>query len=508
MTDSPLCQRVQETRRPPGCPPRSAVLLRSMLEHPTTANDPHDTMEAVRAFHATHLVWAYGNKRDFIERLHALGIQYQGALSHASYAGDCSDADWPLPVAAIDLAGRYVTPHWMRTWKGPPWWGCVNNPRHRAGHLRAAVEAVEAGADFLQRDEPEGNYISVRWGACFCEFCVCGFRRYLADNLAAREREDLRLGPLDSFDYAAYLRSRGAPAGDALWETCADPLKKRFTQFQFDATLAFHRWWRAELNRRVGRYVPVACNNGTRRWTAIEQQFDFLNGELSYEDARPAHLYEAMRRAAAWGKFQVVTMPQKSDRDGMAEWERLTRRSAATAYAAGGIGRVPWDTFMPGDAPRFFGAPARYADLFGFVRACAPYLDGYEDAYAAATDITDPRWRDTPPPATVSSDGHGVALFVRAHPSSPGAPVVAHLVDWRDEPRPFDVTVAFATCTGGRPGRVQLLTPALYDPAAHKNAWETRDYRDLARVSELGSGPRLRVPPLTPWGLLVIHGTH
>lgn len=501
-----LCQRVKPVELPPGAPDRSSVLLRSIVEHPRNEHDPHDTTRAIRQFHATHLIWVYGNDRDFIKRVHELGLNYQGALAHASYAGERDEDDWKRQVAALNLDGDYVTAPWMRTWKPRRWWGCANNPRYRQGHLEAAVRAVEAGADFLQRDEPGGNHISVKWGACFCEHCMRGFREYLARTLSVEKLRHMGIEDIQTFNYAEYLRTRNAPVGDDYWSKHTDPLKQHFEDFQFETMVEFHQWWRRELNKRAGRYVPVACNNGTHRWSEIEAQFDVFNGELNYSRARPGQLYDAIRKATEMDKFQVVSMPQKGNRENMNPWEQRIRQSTATAYAAGGIGRVPWDTYMPNNAPRFFGAPEKYADLFGFVRACAALIDDYEDVFAAGGNVHDTRWEDEMPPVTMTGGTGEVYAFVRAKPKEPRAPIVIHLVEWADEPQPFQITIEPAAFFSGRPVRWRLMTPAPHDARHHRRAWETKDYERLREVTELAQGPvgTLELPALSPWGILVI----
>jgi hypothetical protein len=244
--------------------------MRSLRPRPINARDPHNTLDAMRGFHVTWLEWTYGNDRPFIRKVHELGATFGGALAAGSYAGDQPHENWNVR----NLAGAPVYATWMRAWSRPNPWGCANHPEFRAGHVRAAIAAVEAGADVLQRDEPGQNMHALSWGGCFCDHCMDGFRVWL-DKHADREiLRQLEVGDLDRFDYRDYLRRRDAPVGDDFHRWPGDQLKQYFSAFQIESTVAFNQWWRAQLNEHVGRHFPVSCNNGVRNWRDIEQVFD------------------------------------------------------------------------------------------------------------------------------------------------------------------------------------------------------------------------------------------
>ena len=142
---------------------------------------------------------------------------------------------------------------------------------------------------------------------------------------------------------------------------------------------------------------------------------------------------------------------------------------------------------------------------FGFVRSCAEYLDDYEDAYAVAKDISDQRWDNTCPPIALEGGSGNVAAFVRARPGDRTAPVVVHLIDWDSSPQPFEITVNPDICLGTNDCRIQLLTPASYNQKAHDWAWDTGDYRPLRKTVDSGTGPKVHVPALNPWGIILVH---
>ena len=85
--------------------------------------------------------------------------------------------------------------------------------------------------------------------------------------------------------------------------------------------------------------------------------------------------------------------------------------------------------------------------------------------------------------------------------------MVVHLVDWRDEPQPFRLSLRPQAFFGGRPLRLRLWTPVLpYDREAHDRAFRTGNYADLVRETTLAAGyvSTVDVPALGPWGVLVV----
>ena len=64
---------------------------------------------------------------------------------------------------------------------------CSNNPEWRE-HLRSMViEHIDGGADAILYDETIGTAGALHLGACFCQYCVEGFRQYLASHFTPGE---------------------------------------------------------------------------------------------------------------------------------------------------------------------------------------------------------------------------------------------------------------------------------------------------------------------------------
>ena len=504
--DSNVSQRLHDLAHPAptvsGAPAASAVCMRSLRPRPINANDPHDTLAAIRGFHVTRLEWTYGDDKAFIQKVHDLGVEYGGAIAAGSYAGSKSPWDWNV----IGSESQRLAPTWMRQWGRPNPWGCANNPEFRAGHVRAALAAVKAGADVLHRDEPGQNEHPYNWGGCFCRHCIAGYRRWLAEHADPGELEKLGITDLSSFDYGDYCRANKLPTGDAFRLGKANLLRSYFRQFQIDSSVAFNQWWRQELNRQAGRPIAVSCNNGARRWTPIELAFDYCIGELRRSHATPAHLHELMQTARSHGRTQSVTMPlDGKDEPESPGWVAVTRRTIAAMYALGGHIEMPWDTYLPTpDARRYFGKPENYADLTAFIRGIAAHLDGHSEAFAGGCGVVDERWQLRPPVSLPNPDG--VFITIRTQPKTADAALVMHLIDWRDEPLPLTITIDRRAFFGARPMIARLLQPVRpVDHKAHAAAFDSGDYAGLVNQTELtiDATGQLHLPAMQPWGVIV-----
>ena len=501
-----VCEMAEARALPDGAPKAADVIMRSLTLRKGKDENQHDTFRALSDFHVTRLEWAYIRDKDAIGRFRKSGGLFGGAASSSlSHVAKPEAGSSYADLACLNLRGEPVVPTWKRTWRPPgSLWMCVNNSTLEERYLEYLKSCLVAGAQVMQRDEPSGNARAVDWGGCFCEHCMRAFRDYLAENTTPEDRKPWEIGDLGSFDYRELLKRRGAPVGDDFKRYDGGPLKQTFIDFQTETTIAFHKRTRQALNEYARRRVSFSCNNGCRRWTPIELEFDWCFGELSYRHAEPGFIHSAMRQAARLGRHQVVTMPKKSDREELDSWRRLTRRTIATAYACGGHCMVPWDVYMPSDAPRYFGTASQYADLFGFIRANSQYLDGYEYAGAFGPGIESDSYGHEFP-VQFAADNR-VCAVLRAIPGGTDRAVVMHLVDWSDEPRPFRVTLNPLTFFGGKPLKLTLLTPAPYDKSRQAKAVADQSYGPLVETTSLDGGyaTSVSLPALRPWGLVVV----
>lgn len=442
-TMAALAQRVQ---RPAGFPRLSAVCFSSRWRHPASAKDPHDTFQAAADFHATGFYWISGDSRAWFEEINRRGYPFQGWLS--TILPDKLFGNTRQKGRILDAKGNLVTGPWMLAFQG--WWGCMNSPEYRAVYLDYVKMYIDAGADSLQMDDPGENYTAVQWGGCYCPHC---------------KEKAARLG-------------------------------KSPPEIQKESTEEFYRWICREIDVYAKRHVPFSCNSRPGDKYFFDFAFDFGLAELADGHARPEALYRAVRDAEQRGKAQMFTYVSRS--------LARTRAAIALAYACGAQIIVPWDVYIATGAPRYFGKPEEYADLYGFPRAAARYLDGYEDAAVLFPQAGDARYEHLPVGVRGGSDG--LSLFVRAMPGQADAPVVIHCVDSSRQPQPFALGIDPARFFGDRPVTIDFVSPAPYERAVHQKAERTKDFGPLAITRRLTAGyvTGCDVPAVRPWGLVVI----
>lgn len=509
----------QERDIPAGAPQYSDVIMRSL--HLRVAGDSpsaetmaklhikraraesRDTLQALMDFHVTRLEWSYINDRDFITKLHSMDIRFGNAYCSV----DASSAEAGNSV--YDLAGEPVTPPWMRVWDPMPTAACAAHPKTADEFVKALSQRIEIGCDVIQVDDPDMNGAAIYWGGCFCEYCVSGFRAYLAkQNLSKNALTELGIENLEAFNLREHLTGLGVPAGDHCWRSGkwnAD-LRNHFERFQKQAVQDCMEEVTKRLEEKYGRKISLSFNNGSGNWPFYQATvYDYGIGEYNIRDVEPGRIYDLFGKIASLGKGQVFTMP-KGHALLIPEHEPDIRRFMAMVYACGGQVLVPWDIYLaatPEGSERYFGTPERYADLSGFIRGAAKYLDGYERAAAYGYGILD---KEAHPAVIVDGDSRLTAV-VRARPGDKTAPVVVHLVNGSDDQRPAQLLLDPGRLFGDAAGmKITLLTPAEYDRQAHEQAQASGDFSPLVKRKVLARGQQNRVTAagLDPWGLLVI----
>lgn len=445
--------------RPEGAPAYSDVCV-----SPRWTTRGVKALKAARGFRANWIVWCYmrPNGAKFVKTARDFGIEHFGSSVNSSLP------DKPFVERTYEVGrtkslegGPLASPHQM-AWKS--WHGCANSPDYRKIFLDCAFLALDAGADALHMDGPDMNYVL---GGCYCEHCMKKFTAWFAANSSEAERRQWGIANIEAFDYRQYCLAR--PKQEAPKE-----MHRRFLEFQRESVRKFYLDARRAFDERAGRRVPFSAN--TRDWSPPLDVFDFALAELREFLASPRALYEEVVEAREHGKQTVRTLQSVRT--------LLNRQVIATCYAIGSHMICPWDVYTYTGVPRYFGDPKDFADLYGFARDHAAILDGYEDAAVNGMDVADARHPEAPP---VFVETDGVFVSVRAKPGDQQAPVVIHLVDWRDQPAPFAVSLDPRRFFPGQSLRVRLERPG-------------------QAPESLGGGlmTTIRLPALTPWGVLVV----
>jgi len=447
--------------RIPGAPHYSDVCFSSRWRRPLNAEDPHETFRDAAAFHATRLDWVYSTDSSWIRECTERGYSIGTALN--SKLPDTPGVEARHTGRIRDRDGAYVTAPWMAGWDA--WWGCVNSPAYRATMLDHARRCLKGGALYLHVDDPDMNYRAVEWGGCFCSWC----------------------------------REKATRAGVDL----TDSVEMR--AFQRESVAHFYEDFRSQIDEVAGRMVPLSCNNYRAVWDVFPYDlFDFGMAELPESDATPKTIYQRLSATRRRGKAQILTF--------VSEDVQLTRCVIATAYALGSHVLVPWDVYLkstPEGSVRYFGSPEDCADLYGFVRSCGEFLDGYEEAAVGGlTGLTE----ESDCPVVVESRSGRVFAALRAKAGSPHSPVAVHVVDWSGDGTSTIIRIDRGLLPTQEPVRATLLVPPRYDAETHREAESISSYRRLKHevsvaVRRVGRDLECSLPPLSPWGILLLKGS-
>lgn len=262
----------------------------------------------------------------------------------------------------------------------------------------------------------------------------------------------------------------------------------------------------AKFDRQLGRHMPMSCNlswNGSvfgGKGEPVTMLFDFGMAEMSRDKVKPEFLLRVSRDACRRGKAMVYTSHQNL---GIPTY----RLAIAGCYATGMHFLVPWDQFAGVNKPRVFSRPEELADLYGFVRANARYLDGYEDVAATGCRLKNSYCGKTP--ALNIDAAPKVSAFVRARPGDDTAPVVVHLIDWGKQPSPFVIKLRSRAFFASGAVAITLHIPVRYDARLHKKTEESQTYALLSRDIVLPTTPQddwivVEIPALQPWGILTV----
>lgn len=456
-----VCQMARTPQLSEAVPRYGDVCFSSRWPRPRNPSDTLDTFEAAQAFHADWLLWCYTTDTAFIRRARTLGLKVQTALSPSLPDKLPSGQKRWQQGRLRDSSGRLVTAPWMASWS--TWWGCVNSPAFQQTWRHHLAAALQAGAHSIQVDDPAMSVLLLRnaWArVCFCAWC----------------------------------RQKAVAAGTTP------------TEIQEASVRAFHLQMKRWADSLAGRHVPFSCNNFRGDWKLFPHAlFDFGLAEVPVRRANPEYIYSAIRTAHRLGKGQVFSF--------VAEKTWLVQKVIATVYACGGNALVPWDVWQGPGKARYFGRPAEFAPLFGFVKAMHPWLEGYEDACYASTQ-DDPRWFDPArqPVSFPRYEGH-IHVWLRARPQQTHAPVVAHVVDWDLPADTIRVLLDPKRFFPARHiGRIACYSPAPYDLQKHQSARLSDDYSELktpctCRRHLLPDGRiLLEIPPLDwHWAMLIIY---
>jgi hypothetical protein len=444
--DATFSQIAQPSGFSPEMPKLSEVCMR-LFRLDQKGVSPERMLAAGEEFHITRGVWSYIEDEAFIKQVRAKGWEFQGSLNMG------------LTDPALALRDRKGKPiGTIGPSDQPPFRADNANLEYRRLYLERAKRLVDMGVTSFQRDDPDGGFFD--WG-----------KKGLRDAI---------------------------PDADLL---------------------EFHRWARTEIEKHAGRKLTFSTNFHSN--PPFMQVFDYRMTEVrfrSMDGTKEIISPSVIRLIGLYARKEKKLFVLTGQEDRPAEEYRWIW---ATSYATGNLYIVPWDQFqnvvldpvtrMPripvNKLPRIFIAPEKLADLTGFVRANADVLDGYEEAAVGGYDMQYTRF-GTDAPVSVEGGSGKLSAFVRAKPGDAKAPVAIHLVE-KENGAPATLRLSTARFFGKQKFKVTLREPLPYDAALHAQAENDKHYRSLLRETILptttdGDSTLISLPPLKPWGILVV----
>jgi hypothetical protein len=478
------------------------VLMRSLRPWPKNDADTKNTINTAQAFHVDHIVWIYENDADFNKQVQNAGMEIgttMAANAREAWSGILSKEEIDSLVARFTIRGlnqeQILYDHFKKF--GPSAWTQhfipdQTNPDWREYYINYLVGLYSTGISTIHRDDPGSNWWAARAGGNFTDRAIEFFRDYLAANFSKEELQELGVDEVSTFDVRKHFLSLGASDGN-FYTWRGSPLRPIFEKAMLEADRRFFLDVKSAVEERTGRRIPWSLNTAGAV-LPFEEAFDFRISEFQAHHNQPRTILAFRDYALDAGILQAwVTMVQRDYAEDPA-WVGNTRRNIATMYATGMLPLVPWDMYMH-DAPRYYGSPREFGDLFAFVAANRGLLDDHDRIAESGIDLQSSiyQWLPNKELRQVFAEGASavwinkanIFAFIRAKKDR--SSVVVHLVDWNPSSSSFEIAFSPAGLIGTQQAELTLLRPG-HDPV-HFHHY---------------AGESIEIPSLGPWGILVV----
>jgi hypothetical protein len=359
----------------------------------------YDNPSLYEAYGCTVLGWAGSERAESVQLAHSKGVRlYAQSIGFRTEFNRMIDfsPDF-LDAACRNFGGHpFVVPWlWDHKYKGQSaWWWCTNSPLYRKYLESRLQEVVRAKADGLHIDDYTGTAGAVTWrSACFCRYCMAGFRDYLAKNLPKNKLTELGIEDLAIFDYQKFLMAKGVKAEDYNDRRTNLPLAAEFYDFQVkannDFVVRFHK--RAEELRGVPMSLAVNSGSDDPSALVIAPHLTYFCREVDHkasDRAVPLAPVYAYKLADGLGR-PITSTAQGWDWAYVNEHKLsgLVRTWIGLSYAFGHHFMAPhWQwCFTQEKGTHWYKGPTEdYAWLYQFVRRNARLLDNYEAVASVA----------------------------------------------------------------------------------------------------------------------------
>ena len=366
------------------------------------------SMDVYRRYRATALGWGFLPEPDRrglppdeemmrdVDEAHRCGVKFQGRVE--------LDADWMgmidfesnfMESTVRDLNDKPAITWWAHRYKGhPPYFFCTNSPAYRHYLMYQLRRVMQAGADWLMIDSaiPTIASLNARYGGCFCQHCMSGFRDFLRANLSAADLASREIAELESFDYREYLLARGYTDERYRAEILAFPpvipLAGEYFDFQWKEVNALFRAFK-RYAQEFGDDVPMSSNSPFywAEFMYAVDAHDFYTNEMKYlppeAEILPTDPVYTFKLADALDRLLAITgVPRAFEPCRLNDRPRHIRLWIAQAYAHGHVFMAPdkmWTLRFAGEPDRWYHSkPGDYEPIYHFIRDYPGLFDGYK----------------------------------------------------------------------------------------------------------------------------------
>jgi hypothetical protein len=298
-----------------------------------------------------------------------------------------------LQKAAVrDVANKPVLVYWFahKFYEGvPTYWNCTNHPEFRE-HIKGKVtRGLEFGANTVHLDDPRGSNWLER-GACFCEHCMEGFRKYLRTHYTNEELNEMGIDSPGSYNYREELFNICKNKEDFI-RTYRDqreilPLIDEYTCFHHETVSEFigELDSLAEVISGMPVYLSINAYGLYPEYMVAMDYVDFFATEINFRNWNGGQAACAFRVADALNMSLAMTANAQ-------DWNYIRSEDASTlvkawialGYASGHHFMAPFRqwVFIDGlQSANYTGPTEEFSTVYDFVRKYARYFDAYEAA--------------------------------------------------------------------------------------------------------------------------------
>ena len=372
------------------------------------------SMDVYRRYRATGLGWGFLPEPDRrglppdeemmrdVDEAHRCGAKFQGRVE--------LDADWMgmidfdsnfMESTVRDLNDKPAVTWWVHTYKGHPSYHFCTNASGYRHYLNYQLRRVmQAGTDWLMIDSaiPTIGALNARYGGCFCQHCLAGFRDYLRTNLTEADRKTHQIDDLDGFNYRDFLLSRNFTDERYRAEILAFPpivpLAREYFDYQWREVNALFRAFK-RYAQEFGENVPMSSNSPFywAEFMYAVDAHDFYTNEMDYrppeEEILPSEPIYTFKLADTLDRLVAITgVPRAFEPCRLNDRPGHIRLWIAQAYAHGHVFMVPdkmWTLRFAGEPDRWYHSkPGDYEALYHFVREYPDLFDDYESVASVA----------------------------------------------------------------------------------------------------------------------------